>query len=294
MSSSATAQQTKWWNGGRSPFNVEYGKLMMWYFLMSDAFTFGAFLISYGTIRFSQNFWPDPNVVFNAFPGAGHANLPLAFVSVMTFILIASSVTMVLAVHEGHRNNRKGVMKWMAWTIVGGLAFLGCQAWEWHHLITGEHAVLVDGKNIELIGQTMGGNPWGKLVDPAVAQQALAASSPEVLAKLVHEYPKEDTVAAIEQLNKLPANQLVGMIDMEHLHIRETGPIAFGGYFFGITGFHGFHVFSGVIINIVMLIMTSKGVFDRRGHYLMIEKAGLYWHFVDLVWVFVFLCFYLI
>ena len=60
--SSTTAQQTKWWNGGRSPFNVEYGKLMMWYFLMSDAFTFGAFLISYGTIRFSQNFWPDPNV----------------------------------------------------------------------------------------------------------------------------------------------------------------------------------------------------------------------------------------
>ena len=58
--------------------------------------------------------------------------------------------------------------------------------------------------------------------------------------------------------------------------------------------FHGFHVLSGVVINIVMLIMTMNGVFERRGHYLMIEKAGLYWHFVDLVWVFVFLCFYLI
>ena len=57
----ATATKTNWWNGGKSPFNLEYGKLMMWYFLMSDAFTFGAFLISYGTIRFSQNFWPDPN-----------------------------------------------------------------------------------------------------------------------------------------------------------------------------------------------------------------------------------------
>ncbi len=293
MSSTATAQQTKWWNGGRSPFNLEYGKLMMWYFLMSDAFTFGAFLISYGTIRFSQNFWPDPNVVFNAFPGTGHTNLPLAFVSLMTFILIASSVTMVLAVHEGHRSNRAGVMKWMLWTILGGIAFLSCQAWEWHHLITGEHGVFVDGK-IELASQTMGGNPWGRHVDPAVVQQALTVSSHETLVHLAHEYPKEGTTVALDALEKMPNDQLTGIINLEHAHIREKGPIAFGGYFFGITGFHGFHVFSGVIINIIMLTMTAKGVFDRRGHYLMIEKAGLYWHFVDLVWVFVFLCFYLV
>ncbi|HET6723612.1 MAG TPA: cytochrome c oxidase subunit 3 [Chitinophagaceae bacterium] len=294
MSSTTTAQETKWWNGGRSPFNVEYGKLMMWYFLMSDAFTFGAFLISYGTIRFSQNFWPDPNVVFNAFPGAGHANLPLAFVSVMTFILIMSSVTMVLAVHEGHRGNRAGVMKWMAWTILGGIAFLLCQAWEWHHLITGEHAVLADGNKIELIGQTMGGNPWGKLVEGSAVTDALRNSSHHTLVHLAHEYPKAGTEVALSALEKMPNDKLIGMVDLAHAHIREKGPIAFGGYFFGITGFHGFHVFSGVIINVVMLIMTSKGVFDRKGHYLMIEKAGLYWHFVDLVWVFVFLCFYLV
>jgi len=220
----------------------------MWYFLMSDAFTFGAFLISYGTIRFSQNFWPDPNVVFNAFPFAGHANLPLAFVSLMTFILIVSSVTMVLAVHAGHHMDKKGVIKWMAWTIVGGFAFLACQAWEWTHLITGHHAVLIDGK-IEEIGTTVSRNPWGPVVPD-----------------LLH--------------------------NGEAVH--KTGPVAFGGYFFGITGFHGFHVLSGVVINIIMLLMTINGVFDRKGHYLMIEKAGLYWHFVDLVWVFVFLCFYLI
>jgi cytochrome c oxidase subunit III len=245
----ATAQaqmDTKWWSGGKSPFNVEYGKLMMWYFLMSDAFTFGAFLISYGTIRFSQNFWPDPNVVFNAFPFAGHANLPLAFVSLMTFILIVSSVTMVLAVHAGHHMDKKGVIKWMAWTIVGGFAFLACQAWEWTHLITGHHAVLIE---IQEIGTTVSRNPWGP-----------------VIPDLLH--------------------------NGEAVH--KTGPVAFGGYFFGITGFHGFHVLSGVVINIIMLIMTINGVFDRKGHYLMIEKAGLYWHFVDLVWVFVFLCFYLI
>jgi cytochrome c oxidase subunit 3 len=208
----------------------------------------------------------------------------------MTFILIMSSVTMVLAVHEGHRGNRAGVMKWMAWTILGGIAFLLCQAWEWHHLITGEHPVLADGK-IELIGQTMGGNPWGHLAGPSDVTNALKNSSPETLAKMIHDHHHD---LAVADLMKKPKEELIGMINLSETHIREKGPIAFGGYFFGITGFHGFHVFSGVIINVVMLIMASKGVFDRKGHYLMIEKAGLYWHFVDLVWVFVFLCFYLV
>jgi cytochrome c oxidase subunit 3 len=245
MSTAAVQQGTKWWAGGRSPFNASYGKVMMWYFLMSDAFTFGAFLISYGTIRFSQNYWPDPNYVFNAFPGAGHADLPLAFVSLMTFILIASSVTMVLAVHEGHKMNRKGVEKYMLWTIIGGAAFLGCQAWEWTHLIMGDHTVLVNGQ-LEQWGTTVTKNPWGP------------------------------------------------MVEFNGQMVSTPGPVAFGGYFFGITGFHGFHVLSGVVINIIMYIKTRLGHFDQRGHYEMIEKTGLYWHFVDLVWVFVFLCFYLI
>lgn len=246
MATTAIPAGTKWWNGGRSPFNSSYGKVMMWYFLMSDAFTFGAFLISYGTIRFSQNHWVDPNHVFNAFPFAGHgANLPLAFVSLMTFILIFSSVTMVLAVHAGHNMQRKNVEKYMLMTIVGGIAFLSCQAWEWTHLLTAQHEVLVNG-HIELWNTTVSHNPFG----------------PEVMFN-GHE-------------------------------VATPGPIAFGSYFFEITGFHGFHVFSGVIINIIMYVKTKLGHFDQRGHYEMIEKAGLYWHFVDLVWVFVFLCFYLI
>lgn len=290
MATTATTHQTSWWSGGKSPFNVEYGKLMMWYFLMSDAFTFGAFLISYGTIRFSQNFWPNPSVVFNSFPGMGHANLPLAFVSLMTFILIMSSVTMVLAVHEGHHGNKKAVVKWLAWTIVGGLAFLLCQAWEWTHLLTGEHATLVKG-HIELWPQTVRENPWGRMVEGSAVMDALKNSSPRVLAKLVHEHNHNMTLA---QLTAFSSDQLAGMVNLTEVHVHEPGPIAFGGFFFGITGFHGFHVFSGVVINAIMLLMANNGVFERKGHYLMIEKAGLYWHFVDLVWVFVFLCFYLI
>lgn len=216
---------TKWWSGGKSPFNVEYGKLMMWYFLMSDAFTFGAFLISYGTIRMSSNSWPDPNEAFRAFPGMGEMHLPLVFVSLMTFILIMSSVTMVLAVAAGHMGDRKKVTFYMILTIIGGLAFLSCQAWEWTHLF-GEGAW------------------WGRNPFPNVNGSKASTN--------------------------------------------------FTNFFFTITGFHGFHVFSGVVVNCIMLIKNLRGDFERKGHYLMIEKAGLYWHFVDLVWVFVFTCFYLL
>jgi len=222
-------EQKEDWKGGVSPFNVSYGKLMMWYFLVSDAFTFSAFLISYGAIRFSSPTWADPNLVFNAFPGLPGVDAPLGFVSVMTFILILSSVFVVRAVQEGHMMNRKGVVFWMFWGIIGGAAFLGCQAWEWHHLITG----------------------------------------------LAHDH---------------------GMTIFENSfhNSPEPVPIAFGQLFFVITGFHGFHVFSGVILNIIICIQAAQGVFDRRGHYEMVEKVGLYWHFVDLVWVFVFLAFYLL
>jgi cytochrome c oxidase subunit III len=231
MSTAVSATIRKPWSGGKSPFNVSYGKLMMWYFLMSDAFTFGAFLIGYGTIRFSSASWPDPNAVFSSLPFL-HGNYPLVFVSIMTFILIASSVTMVLGVQAGHRMDKKAVVKWMILTIIGGAMFLGCQAWEWSNLI-GEGAF------------------WGKI----------------------------------------PTS---GHEGVKFMNADGTVPTTnFSNYFFTITGFHGFHVFSGVIINIIMLIQTMNGTFERRGHYEMIEKAGLYWHFVDLVWVFVFTCFYL-
>jgi cytochrome c oxidase subunit III len=266
----------------------------MWYFLMSDAFTFGAFLISYGTIRFSVNFWADPNHVFNSFPFAGHANLPLAFVSLMTFILIASSVTMVLAVHEGHKMNKKGVEKYMLWTIIGGIAFLSCQAWEWTHLLTGEHIALLNDGSLAVLPTTVKSNPWGEALSTQAIATALQNTSNQQLTAIAATLHHAGVGAAHHDLAALSNTDLIKSIQDAGIQAAHTGPIAFGGYFFGITGFHGFHVFSGVIINIVMYIKTKMNHFEIRGHYDMIEKAGLYWHFVDLVWVFVFLCFYLI
>jgi cytochrome c oxidase subunit III len=127
-----------WEGGGESPFKASYGKIMMWYFLVSDAFTFAGFLIAYGTLRFSMPTWPEPDFVFASFPFV-HAHWPLVFVTFMTFVLIFSSVTMVRAVQEGHRENQRGVVFWMFLTILGGATFLGCQAYEWTTLIKGEN-----------------------------------------------------------------------------------------------------------------------------------------------------------
>lgn len=224
------------WSGGTAPMKASYGKLMMWFFLLSDAFTFSALLITYGLIRFShpaydgmiedfvfsQEYWPIPEKVFEAVPFLHGVSLPLVFVGIMTFILILSSVTMVLAVEAGHRMDKPAVEKWMLWTILGGLTFLGCQAWEWSHFIAG----------------TGGGGA--------------------------------------------------------SLTWNEYGPSNFAALFFFITGFHGFHVFSGVMLNFIVFYQTTVGKLEKRGHYEMVEKVGLYWHFVDLVWVFVFTFFYLV
>ena len=71
------------WGGGKQPFNVSYGKLMMWYFLLSDAFTFAGFLIAYGTMRFSSPTWPVPDFVFSTAPFGVHG-MPLIFVTFMS------------------------------------------------------------------------------------------------------------------------------------------------------------------------------------------------------------------
>jgi cytochrome c oxidase subunit 3 len=229
------------WSGGQSPFRMSYGKIFMWFFLVSDALTFSGLLCAYGFIRHKyESVWPVAENVFTHFPFVT-AHIPLAYVGLMTFILIMSSVTMVLAVEAGHRNDRKGVTLWMFLTIIGGLMFVGSQAWEWYHFIEGTEA-----------------GAWRQVWD--VDQ---------------HKY----------------VTQLIHGANMTY---NEYGVPQFANFFFFITGFHGFHVFSGVVINCVIFINVLIGTYEKRGHYEMIEKVGLYWHFVDLVWVFVFTFFYLL
>ena len=139
----ATDEQSNIWGGGNKPLKASYGKLMMWFFIVSDALTFSGFLVSYGFSRFKNiNSWPIADEVFTHFPFLHGIDAPMYYVALMTFILIFSSVTMVLAVDAGHHMDKSKVTFYMLLTIVGGAIFVGSQAWEWKNFISGEYGAL--------------------------------------------------------------------------------------------------------------------------------------------------------
>lgn len=205
------------WSTDQEVFKkVQWGKAMMWIFLLSDTFIFSCFLTSYMTVRASTTVaWPNASEVFALTLFGQH--IPLILIAIMTFVLISSSGTMAMAVNFGYRRNRKATAALMFATAALGATFVGMQAFEWTKLIEE--------------GVRPWGNPWG---------------APQ-----------------------------------------------FGASFFMITGFHGFHVTCGVIYLSIIATRVLNGVYDRNGKYEVVEIAGLYWHFVDLVWVFIFAFFYL-
>ena len=175
----------------------------MWWFIVTDGLLFAGFLASYGYARVLAFHWPDQSAVFS-----------LKYIALMTFVLITSSATMASAVRASAGGQRREALKYVWLTAVGGVVFLGMQAYEWGHLI-GE-------------GARLASNPWGHA--------------------------------------------------------------SFGAYFFLLTGFHGTHVLTGVIVLVSTAIRLATNRSTKDG----VETAGLYWHFVDLVWVFIFTLFYLL
>jgi heme/copper-type cytochrome/quinol oxidase subunit 3 len=191
-----------------SPLTPEsWGKLGMWIFLAGDAMSFGALLAGYGALRAGSLDWPDPTKV-----------LGINLTAAMTFLLICSSVTMVKGLSAIRHGNAKGMRNYLLLTVLGGVIFLGCQAYEWTHLIHSQHV-------------TFSSNPYGN-----------------------------------------------GL---------------FGTTFFSITGFHGAHVTGGVIYLTIIVINGLRGKYSAE-NYNGVEIAGLYWHFVDLIWILVFTFVYLI
>lgn len=320
-----TATEEKVWSGGNEPLGASYGKMMMWFFIVSDALTFSGFLVAYGFSRFKFiETWPIADEVFTHFPFLHGVDAPMYYVALMTFILIFSSVTMVLAVDAGHQMKQNKVAWYMLLTVIGGLIFVGSQAWEWKNFIKGEYGAveLKSGRILQFVDAAHD-NKRVALADFAVAVESEREahqnsngvwfdadgglptySLEEVLAGFE---ANPNLVVRTEQLNENGQKtilsraeseerlqQAVMVVEGANLVRNEYGNRLFADFFFFITGFHGFHVFSGVVLNIIIFFNVILGTYERRGHYEMVEKVGLYWHFVDLVWVFVFTFFYLV
>mgnify|MGYP000214789243 CR=1 FL=1 len=313
-----------WGGGGARPFGASYGKMMMWFFIVSDALTFSGFLAAYGLTRFKFiDSWPIADEVFTHIPFI-HGEFPMIYVAFMTFILIFSSVTMVLAVDAGHHMKKKKVAWYMFFTIIGGIIFVGSQAWEWNTFIKGSYGAVktTDGKILQfvnnegkqialadfvvgergdhLVQQTKKNGLWfesGETVSqysvPQIISSYEANSDVQIrIEKIDLETKKKIILSREKGAIELAKTKLV--VEGANLEVNEYGNTIFADFFFFITGFHGFHVFSGIIFNIIIFFNVILGTYERRGHYEMVEKVGLYWHFVDLVWVFVFTFFYLV
>ena len=311
------------WGGGNQPLGASYGKMMMWFFIVSDALTFSGFLASYGFSRFKFiETWPIADEVFTHVPFF-HGNYPMIYVAFMTFILIMSSVTMVLAVDAGHHMKKTKVIWYMFLTIIGGAIFVGSQAWEWATFIKGDYGALetrggrilqfveADSKERaaiadfakllpqERINHESKNGVWyyeGATLPSVSLNEVVEGfkANPNLLIRTeTNNAEGEKTLLSREEsLKKIKDATMV--VEGANLIHNEYGSRLFADFFFFITGFHGFHVFSGVLINIIIFFNVILGTYERRGHYEMVEKVGLYWHFVDLVWVFVFTFFYLV
>ncbi len=192
------------WGGGGHPYAIGSKKLGMWLFIISDALTFSVMILAYTYVRISNPDWPRP---FELWPS-------ITMATVMTFCLLSSSVTMVMAVLSSQRGDRSKTALWIWATIVGGVAFIVLHSNEWLDLI--HHGV------------TPFANPWGS-------------------------------------------------------------PL-FGATFFTLTGLHMTHVTIGVIYLAIVALGFKRGKYDTED----VEVSGLYWHFVDLVWMFIFPMVYLL
>ena len=315
--------EEKTWGGGNEPMGASYGKLMMWFFIVSDALTFSGFLAAYGFSRFKFiETWPLADEVFTHFPFLHGVSAPMYYVALMTFILIFSSVTMVLAVDAGHQLNKAKVTIYMFLTIIGGLIFVGSQAWEWKNFIKGEYGAIETkgGSLLQFVDKeghrvaladfavtlpeereqlTRNKGRWfmeeATLPTYSVAEvQAGFEAHPDLLIRTetINKEKQKTVLSREESVARLKVAAVV--VEGANLIRNEYGNKLFADFFFFITGFHGFHVFSGVIINIIIFFNVLLGTYEKRKSYEMVEKVGLYWHFVDLVWVFVFTVFYLV
>lgn len=301
------------------------GKLAMWLFLVTEIMFFTALIGTYLIYRSGQPTaaqpWPAPHDV--------HLSEPIGAIN--TFVLIFSSLTVVLAHWNLHTGNAKRAVQWLGVTLAMGCVFLGIKAFEYkakfdHGILPGrvfeklskednphryrfvrhvqaqlEHIVekkAVNDKAMPMCVALLADIKAGKLQPTEVNERIRGTET------IKHANPgkdvwktKDSTHSDLPERSK-PANApLVRGILEEDAHAHLSYSIPYGNMwascYFAMTGFHALHVLGGLVIFACMLVMAARGRFGPQ-HEGLVEITGLYWHFVDIVWIFLFPLLYLV
>jgi cytochrome c oxidase subunit 3 len=318
------------------------GKLAMWLFLVTEIMFFTGLIGAYIVLRQSaphrggESLWPAPHDVHLA-EWAGAVN---------TFVLICSSLTVVLAHWALGRGQVGRATQLIGITLALGVLFLGIKAWEYnakfqHGILPGrigDHLARyyrIDEHHKIVGAEHAGSDTW---VNPDYSDGVAFQYKDRVKAQLAHmvEHPEEahlsvdseayrDVKALAEkwqvtakkesagQAAAAPAGQPAQLPDQtsalavgeavnelmhkypDQLHLAPYVPFGnlWASTYFAMTGFHALHVFGGLVVFVIILIMAARGRLSTR-HTALFEYTGLYWHFVDVVWIFLFPLLYLV
>lgn len=265
---------------------VEAGKLGMWLFLATEVLLFAGLFCAYAVYRANN-----PHIFLH-----GEQYLSKFWGGVNTIILLLSSFTVALAVRAASLGQQKNTVVFLALTIVGALGFLGVKAVEYRDKFS--HGTL-----------------WGTRYHPHddapaehAAPRAAAALLPERDAAVDYAVrtPWDQAATAQERsLIAVPPNVPAVKVTDARVAPEAAAEAAaatpqrlkdahiFFGIYFVMTGLHGLHVIIGMIAIIWVMVRAAKGHFSAS-YYLPVDLVGLYWHLVDLVWIYLFPLLYLI
>jgi len=239
----------------------------IWLFLVQEIMFFGGLFAVYAIYRFIY-----PDAFYD-----GSLSLDRFLGTVNTVILIGSSLTIVFAVNAARNGKNKGVLAWFAATLILGCAFLGVKVVEYkgkieHHLLPGrnfDYAHYMHSPDYHGVWATGGhGGEAGAHRDTGKGH-APAHASP-----VVSDYHLATAAA-------------------DPRSVPPKGIMIYYSLYFVMTGMHALHMIIGVGIAFWIMVLVAKGRFNKE-FYPHIEYFGLYWHFVDIVWIFLFPLLYLI
>jgi cytochrome c oxidase subunit III len=240
-------------------------KVGMWLFLASDSLTFGALLVAFSYNRLYTVPWPTP------FHVASITNA-----TIMTACLLSSSLTMVLGVFAAQRGDRAWTRNWLFATMIFGTAFIVLHGMEWSKLI--DEGLAVPGF-LSVLGVS--------------SSASAAAGELAGVSKAVPQFPATFfALTAMHMLHVTIGVIYLGVVAFRKLFLPILAVIWIAGTFLIPSGnvFHfPIHVLGiSLVISAIILFLKPKD-YDAQD----VEVAGLYWHFVDLVWMFIFPLVYL-